>query len=171
MIYKQKTCKSCGRDRLIVNSHFCLCDFCNKKRLSDKRAEKLLSKTPSKKPYKRKPTGELKMFKEIWAERPHKCFITGKNLVFDVRCFAHILPKSTHPRWRLEKSNIVLLHPSIHSIFDHFHRQIEWGNPKWIILFEVKDQLKQVYGANKEPRFYFRHRTNGEGQNQVSFLQ
>jgi len=58
----------------------------------------------------RKPTGELAMFLEIWAEREHVCEHCGRpQPIFMVHCFAHIKPKGTYPELRLVKSNIRIL--------------------------------------------------------------
>lgn len=69
--------------------------------------------------YRRKPTGELKIFEEIWKERSHVSFLSGKPLgYFSVSFFAHVLAKGRYPRLRLEKSNIILLTPFEHHLFD-----------------------------------------------------
>jgi len=117
-----------------------MCIGCNKKRLSGNRSEsKLLKGNPG-------PTGELAMFKEIWAERPHTCFITGKVIkYFSVSNFAHILPKSRYPKYRLNKDNIVLMLPEMHSLYDHFHVKIDWNKKEWKELLEMRESLKIEY--------------------------
>lgn len=68
---------------------------------------------------KRKPTGEYELFKEIWGERPHISFLSGRELkYFDPRLFAHVIAKSKGEQWRLNKDNIVLLHPEEHELLD-----------------------------------------------------
>ncbi len=49
----------------------------------------------SKLSYVRKPTGEKKLFEEMWnSTNEHKSFINGDNIpFFDLSCFAHVLPK------------------------------------------------------------------------------
>ena len=62
-------------------------------------------------------TGELKVFMEIWSERPHKCFITGDRITNpSPPVFAHVLGKGGYPKYRLEKFNIVLMLPDIHRL-------------------------------------------------------
>ena len=68
---------------------------------------------------KRKPTGELELFKEIWEERIHISFLSGTPIkYFDVKCFAHVLNKGKYPKFRLNKDNIVLLTPTEHNLLD-----------------------------------------------------
>lgn len=58
--------------------------------------------------YKRKATGELSLFKEIWQERDPWCEWCGESIIeFNVSNYHHIKPKSKFPELRLEKSNIV----------------------------------------------------------------
>ena len=88
----------------------------------------------------RKPTGEAKLFREIWHERSHICFLTGWPLNAPegssiwYSYFAHILPKKDYPEYRLVKNNIALLHPMVHTLFDH-------PEIKKILKFEKKNKI------------------------------
>lgn len=94
-----------------------------------------------------KPTGELKLFKEIWDEREHKSEVDGWPILkFDIWCFSHILPKGLYPKYRLKKENIILITASQH---------YDWGNcsyklkelPEWKPVFELYETLKQKYNT------------------------
>ncbi len=113
---------------------------------------KPLKQTRIKKEYK--PTGELALFKEIWAERPHFCFVSGKKLPhFDVRLFAHVIPKGNSPNMRLDKNNIVLLTPSNHYLYDHCVHQAK-KLPMFDKLFELRQELRTLDSErNKIPNF------------------
>ena len=64
-------------------------------------------------------TGELKLFKEIWGERPHISFLSNRELkYFDIKYFAHVIAKSKWGGGRLLKDNIILLHPEEHNLLD-----------------------------------------------------
>lgn len=68
---------------------------------------------------KKRPTGEGRMFIEIWNERPHFSEVSGKPLLpaTDRQWawqFAHILPKGSFHSQRLNKENIMLMLPSEH---------------------------------------------------------
>ena len=58
---------------------------------------------------KKDPTGEKELFEKISKTR-NKCEVCGKNIkVFKTRCFAHILPKGTFPKYRLYENNIAVV--------------------------------------------------------------
>ena len=102
----------------------------------------------------RKPTGELKLFQEIWIERPHVCFVSGDKIKgFSVQCFAHVLPKGSYPSLRLNKDNIVLLTSANHYLYDHCKDQAK-KLPMFDKLFELHDKSKRkYYDDNKIPKF------------------
>lgn len=94
---------------------------------------------------KRRPTGELNLYKEIWEERPHKSEVNGEPIpFFHIWCFSHILPKGLYPKYRLKKENIIIKTPKQH---------YDWGNrrhklkddPEWQSIFELYELLKQQY--------------------------
>lgn len=104
-------CKICHKEKYIANKTKFLCDDCNFKRLHKgmSKFQWKLMKGNSKK-VKRKPTGELEMFKDIWSERPHICVKCGKYLAeMNVRYFSHIKSKGAFPELRLDKNNIEIL--------------------------------------------------------------
>ena len=68
---------------------------------------------------KRKTTGEMAFFGQIWMNTPmyHRtCFVTGERINnFHPMIFAHILPKGEFPELRLDEANIVLMRADLHS--------------------------------------------------------
>lgn len=126
-IERYQICKKCGKYRFIVNRTKCLCDDCNYRRLHQgmSRAEVRAEKSKAKKPKMRRATGELALFKEIWAERPHICTHCGKRLLEPLKpiYFSHIKSKGAHPELRLEKSNIELT-------CEECHQKYEFGKRK-----------------------------------------
>lgn len=107
--------------------------------------------------YEKKPTGELKVFKEIWEERPRVSFISGESLQrYDgtnkfVSLFAHVLAKGRYPHLRLSKDNVVMLTPHEHYLFDHGTKKQRQDYAKnflvdWHKIFKLKEELIQKYG-------------------------
>jgi hypothetical protein len=80
-------------------------------------------------------------YEDIWDEREHICFETGKSLSTEALSlyFHHILSKAKYPQYALQKWNIVLLHPDAHSQVEHFIDKC----PRVKALTE---HLKIVYG-------------------------
>ena|ERR1700751_5210012 len=80
-------------------------------------------------------------YQEIWEEREHKCFESGKPLGTSPLSlfFHHILPKAKYPQYRHSKWNIVMLHPDAHS-------QVEVNLDKCPRVKALTEHLKLVYG-------------------------
>ena len=141
--YKKGICEKCGNERMIVNKTYRLCYYCNQIRMHG---------TPYK---KRKPTGEMNLFKEIWNARPHVSEISGRNLeVFAGRMsmlfpnmFAHILDKKNYPNERNNPDNIMLVHPEEHTLIDQgTEKQRKEYEKKYNCSFDIfykkKEKLK-----------------------------
>ncbi len=94
---------------------------------------------------KRKTTGELLLFKNIWDERHHVCGVCGERLPwFDVKLCAHVLSKGAHPAMRLDKENIELLcFPHHHELDHHTHRASE--DKRFDYIFKKQEELKAKY--------------------------
>ena len=77
----------------------------------------------------RSPTGEAKLFKEIWSKRPHFCVNCNAFLGSEPRTyfFSHIKGKGAHPELRLVESNIQLLCLVCHNLYDQGLRE-EYNN-------------------------------------------
>ncbi len=102
--------------------------------------------------YKRKPTGELEIFKQIWEERPHESFINGEPLyVFDVSNFAHVLPKAENrfPKFKLYANGIRLLTRTQHDQWDKGSREELRLLPEWDKMFELEAELIIEYNNLK----------------------
>lgn len=113
-----------------------------------KKAPKPLKRTALT--YKRKPTGELKLFEEIWNERPHESFINGEPIYeFDVSCFSHVLPKAQgkFPKFKLYKDGIVLITRFQHDQWDNGVREDLEKLPEWDKMFKLEAELKEEYNA------------------------
>lgn len=112
------------------------------KKFSEKKAPKRLSK-------KKKVTGELEMFKDIWSRRPHRSQFSMTPIEeFDVRCFAHVLPKSMYKQFRLNQRNVKILTPEEHDMQTNIARS-EWPSAfkEWWEFHEneLKNEYRQKY--------------------------
>lgn len=122
-------CKFDGCEKTFVKYNS-LDKYCPRHRFEVKKANKV-QQTANKQPKKgkkiicRKPTGELKVFLEIWRERKKVSELSGKKLLYLghpqwIFQFLHVLPKGKFPSMRLEKENIMLALPDEHSRQDTF---------------------------------------------------
>jgi hypothetical protein len=115
-------------------------------------------KRTDKKPYKykRKPTGERKVFDSIWGKRPHRSFLSGADINwvegtdFYVNVFAHVLAKGKYPKFRLLEENILLLTVEEHRLLDtgtEEERQAyaEKYNCDWNAVYEYREVLIAEY--------------------------
>ena len=137
---KKKICLGCGESKVIFSRGYCLpCSYKHPK-------QKLSIKDKVTKPLV-KTTGELALFKAIWATRPHKCAVCDKNIPeFDTWVFSHVLSKGAFPRFRLYSKNIVI------KCRQH-HRQYETTSNKdlakigggWLPIIDLHDLLVQEY--------------------------
>lgn len=95
---------------------------------------------------KRKTTGELKLFMQIYSERKGVCEITGKPLKFEPSIFAHILSKAAFPSYRLNPDNIVMCDKRIHDLYDNSDRETLLRHfPEAEIIYRKKDELRFKY--------------------------
>lgn len=124
-----------------------LCSQCNEKRLRLGKEVKRSSIVKKKE----KPTGESVMFETIWNTRSRVSFITGLPLGMEARSFffAHVLPKSTYPDYRLLIENVVLLTFDEHNNWDQRGRGVLRDDPRWNKMFELERKLKEQYNNEK----------------------
>lgn len=100
---------------------------------------------------KKKPTGQYKMFEEIWEKREHVSQISGLSLVDKdhprwVSQFEHILPKGSYKDWMLETKNIYLMTEQEHfDLTNNTHKCMI--DPMYDTYFELKQKLKEEYNA------------------------
>lgn len=93
-----------------------------------------------------KPTGELKLFRDIFVARNGKCQITGLPIEFHPISFMHILGKGAYPKFRLKKENIYMVIPDIHLGYDNGSKEFLLSvYPKAKIIYELKEELKTEY--------------------------
>lgn len=118
-----RICRGCGKNRLIVNKTFVLCDDCNQLRLHGKdrftrKVENIKSQQENRK--SNKVTGEARLFKEIWEEREHVCHNCKIQLGDEMKTyfFMHKKSKGAYPSLRLEKANIELACYDCHTAYD-----------------------------------------------------
>src|ERR1035437_7482590 len=151
-------CSECtdGKEKYLAKRHPALCGYhyklAQQKKSFEKNKDKPkkiyhLKRTPLT--YKRKVTGERKLFLEIWdSMKEHKCFVTGEPIhEFHVRNFAHVLPKGQNKcyKFKLYKKNIVLIAADLHTKWDKWLRSKLILLPEWDKMFALESELKEEY--------------------------
>lgn len=137
MLRKKKICNTCGKECFLF-SHG-RCEYCAKKDYASK-STKIIEK--------RKPTGELAIFKAIWdSTRKKVSVVSGKPIYkFHISCFAHVLAKGKHPKLRLLPENIVYLTPEEHFLYDQGTEEQRKKYPDdWEKLYRYREELKAKY--------------------------
>ncbi len=159
MIIMNGICSMCtdGKEKRLAKRKPPLCGYhyvgeqrkksIEKNKDKPKKPFKAISKGTYK--YKRKPTGELPIMKEIWeSEQEHKSFVSGKRIyVFDVRNMAHVLPKAENRfyKFKLYPKNIKILTYEEHDLWDNGIREELRLLPEWDKMFELEAELIQEY--------------------------
>ena len=98
------------------------------------------------------------MYYEIWQEREHISFLSGKSLEsyfgtdYFRNMFAHVLAKgqNKYPRFKTYKKNIVLLTPYEHHLFDNgtIEQRQKYADETgcdWGKLYDLMNGLKDEY--------------------------
>ena len=143
---KKKICHECKKDKIIFSKG--RCQECARKTYPKtvKRVQSVYPKVRVGKTFPKK-TGELEIFKQIWEEREHFCYVCNSPLyVFDVWNFAHLLSNKSYPAFRLYKPCIQLLCRDHHSEYD---TRGTIDKPEFDKLNELKQQLKELYYKSK----------------------
>ncbi len=106
---KKKVCPHCKKEFIQYNSLDKFCSYKCKSENSKKSIKVVKVKKPLKKKYP-KATGEAKVFKQIWIERPHFCEHCGNGLPEPPLAiyFSHDIRKSKENSQRLNPKNIRL---------------------------------------------------------------
>jgi hypothetical protein len=118
---------------------------------SDPKPEKTPKKPRKPLRYKPKGTEQIDLMREVFKERGGCCEITGEDLDWSPSCVHHILPKGSHPRFKLYKPNLIVIHPELHYAIHNCSKEYVlqiW--PKAIVLYDRAEQLKIEYNT-KEP--------------------
>lgn len=119
-----------------------LCPTCNRLKDPVKGPRTVKERPPAKSYSKRAPTGELALFRQIWADRLHVSQVSGKPIEeFDVSCFMHALNKNTYKRFRLDPRNIFLVRKEEHHAYDNEGREALKTMAGWRKVFEMRDAL------------------------------
>lgn len=94
---------------------------------------------------KKKPTGELELFKAIWILRPHVSEFSGEPIEqFAPIHFLHILPKKMYPHFRLVEKFIRLGTEDEH-IMHHAIPRSEWTEPFKSKMELWENEAKEIY--------------------------
>ena len=90
-------------------------------------------------------------FWEIWNERPHVSEVSGMRLGPEplAHYFSHVLPKSTYPKGKFDKDNILLMTFTEHTLWEHNKSKIE-GDPMWAPVFEIAERLSEKYNETEK---------------------
>jgi hypothetical protein len=165
-------CKDCGNWRwIVVKAGFC--KACNERRKfssskrdgwtqdivatkedkhnykKDFKTKKPIQKKASKIQYRKKSTGELALFLEMWQEAIEsptgpvcRCCATPLGF-FSVSYFSHLLGKGAYPKFRLFKENIWIKCTECHKLWE---TKAISDLPIWFSgAIAEKERLKQLY--------------------------
>ena len=139
MQIKKKVCKKCNTPHYLWARG--MCKPCSAKEPKSKSGLKeKVSKVIE-------PTGELVLFKTIWATRPHTCSVCNEPLKeFNHWFFSHILSKGAFPKFRLYEKNIMLKCKDCHHLWEtQPNGKLIALNPKWEKVVELHDKLVAEY--------------------------
>jgi hypothetical protein len=93
----------------------------------------------------RKPTGELKLFREIVIKRGAFSEKSGTPIyAITVSSMAHLIRKSHSEAARLDSDNIVILTPEEHYILDNEMWKME-GDKEWDWILKKQERLRKQY--------------------------
>jgi hypothetical protein len=98
---------------------------------------------------KRKPSGELRLFKALYAEMDGVSEISGLPLLppdhpkFHYQG-SHLLPKGTYPEFRLDPRNVVMCTPEEHQMWHDYGDKdlLVAVEPRWALFVERMNDLK-----------------------------
>lgn len=164
-------CKTCGEpDKWIQNSRGVCTDCVYAKNHGGKsKREVYLGRSNSTKKKEKNTqfgfTSQKVLFEFIWmsnkdSKSNHYCWLTGLPLdkfigtIFESWIFAHVLAKGRFPKWKLNPTNIKLLHPKVHEKVDNYTSDMEGKtfkiDGKEVIIyfnkwFTLQDKLKTKY--------------------------
>lgn len=133
-----KLCKDCWKPRGHENLLISRCKECQYKKQSLKQTR--VKQISQKRKTRIKENWEAPMFKEIWQEREHICYVCWNNIPEPLTfVFAHIAPKGTYPELRNIKENVALVcsmkcHGEVDKLFSWVQRQEHIRKLKTILI-------------------------------------
>lgn len=106
------------------------------------KASKVLARGRTKQRPKRKPTGQAKVFREIWEARAHRCEVCKATILQPAPWnFSHLLPKGTYPDFMLDPRNIVIKCKGCHDLWHkHGAAGLRYSHP-WVHVVRLRDEL------------------------------
>lgn len=144
---KFKPCVECvkqgdERDKAMANNSLSLCLYHNNKRKGSKKGLTTAKHGQGQ--------GYMKMYMEIWNERPHVSEISGLPIKeFNVSCFMHTLNKNTYKALRHDKRNVFLVLESEHHQYDNVGREALKKDGRWNKVFDRRiELLRELYLPN-----------------------
>lgn len=153
-------CRNCGRDRLIVNKKYCLCESCNRLRLDKSKVDipkKAYLSVHQRKPSKNKSINNVskkevknlnqlrKVYSEIDQERPLKCEGCGQSSFLS---HSHLISQR-NKLYQSDKDNIVF-HCMEREVSDKFGNKgchARWESGQWnqiTTLFNYQNHLDYI---------------------------
>ena len=108
------------------------------------------------KPKEQQPEqGQVKVFREIWNERPHESEVSGEPLPYNFGpgmffVFSHVLSKGACPQLKLDKRYIILMTIEEHEEWEF--RGFNCTEPKWEPVWELLEQARQICNQFKDPK-------------------
>ena len=92
---------------------------------------------------------QIQLFHHLWDTRKLVCPFSGRDISkfkddtqMRIICCAHILPKSLYPLYKLNRDNVVLVHPEFHTIVDMGTKESRDRYPYW--QWDKWDNLKAL---------------------------
>lgn len=94
--------------------------------------------------FRKKPTGELALFRKLYDDRGPYSQISGQWIAFSPAIASHILSKAAYPAFRLYEKNIVLKTVEEHHMWETQRHKLK-DKPEWQFVFELEQELKREY--------------------------
>jgi hypothetical protein len=114
------------------------------------------SKPKRIKPRKKKATGELALFKRLYAEQDGLCAVTGLPLLPPAhedfyKQGSHILPKGAYPRARLWPDNVVMVLQEQHDLWEKEKNKerLSEAEPRWTEYVDRYYAMRLAYNTGE----------------------
>jgi len=98
-------------------------------------------------------SGQIDLFKHLWATREHRSYLTDEPLgEFNISFFAHLLPKKNYPLYKCNPKNIVFLTFYEHTMLDRgtIKEMEDYCRERGVLdrlgkLWSLRDTMKAEY--------------------------